>query len=566
MLREGDLDGAARTAREALGRDGKDARAHAVLGQVEAGRGQLQRALRHLTQARRAGDRRPETARVLGQVYRELGRWDDAARAFRAQADAAPDDADAWFNHARSLIDAGRHEESVTGWRSVLKLAPDDADACANLGATLWQLGRREEAVLELELGLERSPAHAGIANKLRDALQLLGAQRLTERDAIDARELLERALDLGADDAELHANLAAALTAAGEVALASEHHQLAIERDTTATRSWYALARWGEIDDPAPLEQLVARDDLPARDVANVHYALGEVHERAQRFEPAFQAFTRANEIRAAASGSYDPRALDALVEQLIEAFPVERFENLPKGPAGEHALVVGMPRSGTTLVERILDAHPAVSGLGERTELPQLVGALPGETVAGKLAVFGHGAAQSLATSYRAALGPPAHGVERLIDKLPMNLLHLGWAALAFPGLRVVHCRRDPRDTILSCWTRNFEGDHNLATFDLDHLAALHASCERLMQHWHRALPRHLLAVDYETLVQSPDRTARRLVAFLDLPWNEQCLTFHRSSSAVFTASAEQVRRPVYTTSVGRWRDYERWAFPAA
>ena len=84
--------------------------------------------------------------------------------------------------------------------------------------------------------------------------------------------------------------------------------------------------------------------------------------------------------------------------------------------------------------------------------------------------------------------------------------------------------------------------------------------------MQHWHRALPRHLLAVDYETLVQSPDRTARRLVAFLDLPWNEQCLTFHRSSSAVFTASAEQVRRPVYTTSVGRWRDYERWAFPAA
>jgi tetratricopeptide (TPR) repeat protein len=562
MLCAGDVDGAVRTAREALGRDGKCARAHAVQGRVDADNGRLEKALRHLTEARRAGDRQSETLRVLGHVYRSLERWDDAADAFRAQADAASEDVDAWFNHARSLVDAGRLDESVASWRRVLELAPGDADACTNLGGTLWQLGQREAAVLELEAGLERTPGHATITNKLRDALAVAGNEQLNARNAPGARAMLERALDLGSEHARVHTDLAAALTATGELELAATHHRRALELDPKLAHSWYALARAGQLDDPAPLEHLLADGSLPADEAAHVLYALGEVHERARRFEPAYRAFARANETQARATAPYDPRTFDQRVDELIEAFPVERFSVSP-GPAGEHVLVVGMPRSGTTLVEGLLDAHPAVSGRGERTELARLVTALPGATVAQKLTAFDENGARSFGAAYKQALGPREGGVQRVVDKLPLNLLHIGWAALALPGLRILHCRRDARDTALSCWTQNFERADYAVAHHLPHLAALHASCERLMVHWVRALPRQVLAVDYETLVRNPARSARRLTAFLDLPWSESCLDFHRSQEPVYTASAQQVRRPIYTSSIGRWLDYEPWAF---
>ena len=225
-------------------------------------------------------------------------------------------------------------------------------------------------------------------------------------------------------------------------------------------------------------------------------------------------------------------------------------------------------MPRSGTTLLEQILAAHPAVAAGGERDDLQLIAGALGGwlqrdEPFPGVAAHLGVETARSLETHYRNRLEKAFPGGGRVTDKLPSNYLRLGLVAAVAPGTRVVHLRRDPMDTGLSCYFTHFGRGQSFAC-DLTHIGHAYREYTRLMDHWRAVRPLPMLELTYEDLVADPETRVRQLLAFLELPWDPACLEFHRQEAAVRTASLWQVRQPLYASSVGRWRRYARHLEP--
>ena len=216
----------------------------------------------------------------------------------------------------------------------------------------------------------------------------------------------------------------------------------------------------------------------------------------------------------------------------------------------------IVGMPRSGTSLVEQIAASHPDVFGAGELKDVGNIASSLSfGQIQRGPI----NDAARKELDHLRNLGGSSL----RMIDKMPANVEYLGLIAMLFPAARVIICRRDPRDTCLSCFFQHFEAG-NLYAFDLNHCGRHHLQTDRLIAHWLKVLPLRMLQVRYEGLVADLEEQSRRIISFLGLPWNPACLSFHQTERTVLTASDWQVRQPIYTRSVGRWRNYERHLGP--
>jgi hypothetical protein len=222
----------------------------------------------------------------------------------------------------------------------------------------------------------------------------------------------------------------------------------------------------------------------------------------------------------------------------------------------------IVGMPRSGTSLVEQILASHPNVFGAGELRDLQRLAEELPARVGAKEaypacLVRLDGSAACALADEYLERIGRRSGAALRVTDKMPLNFLHLGLIAALFPRARIVHCIRDPLDVCVSCYCQDFQGGPNFL-WDLTDLGKFHGEYERLMAHWGSVLPLPILEVVYEELVDNLEAVSRRLISFCGLDWDDRCLAYHQNARAVRTASLVQVRQPVYKSSVGRWRHY--------
>ena len=223
-------------------------------------------------------------------------------------------------------------------------------------------------------------------------------------------------------------------------------------------------------------------------------------------------------------------------------------------------------MARSGTSLVEQIVASHPLARGAGELTKIADLITAF--ERTAGpypdSAAALDAKTSHRLATAYESHLCRVAGGnAARLTDKMPANFMHLGFIALLFPRARIVHCLRDPLDACLSIYFQRFRHGNDYA-YDLADIGFFYRQYQRLMDHWRRVLPLAIHEVRYEDLVADPDGQVRALIEFLGLPWDEHCLVHHRSRRAVQTASAWQVRQPIYASAIGRWRHYEKHLGP--
>jgi len=271
-------------------------------------------------------------------------------------------------------------------------------------------------------------------------------------------------------------------------------------------------------------------------------------------------QAFARLNAGNRRVRGSlvYDVEADVSCFKAIADAFTSDVMNLFAgAGDTSEHPVfVVGMPRSGTTLVEQILASHPDVHGAGELNLLSEVSGGALFPTLGRELPAWGRAYAERLA-----ALAP---GKRRVVDKMPSNFQFLGLIQLMLPNARIIHCRRDPIDTCLSCYSRKF-ADRQDFSYDLRDLGRYYRAYEDLMDHWRRLLPHdRLLEVRYEDLVNDLRTEAERLVAFCGLEWNEACLDFHRTDRPVQTASVNQVRQPIYRSSVSRWKQYARHLEP--
>lgn len=578
--------------------------------------------------ARAALHRRAEAARTDGRLaeaerlYRRLLRidpddsaalhWLGACRLARGEVEAGrplleraaalrPLDARCLYHLAEAQRATGDLDAAVAGYRRCIRLAPALPDPRRGLALALGALGRRLEAAAVFEECLPLAPADTGLHLLALHAFALAG-----ERDR--AGRLLAELADRGVERSRLAAaaaDAARALTEAGSAGDAPAWWRRALGLEPGRAARWndygvllQRLGRFAEAEealrravslDPSlgsARQNLALGGDRPAdeADIAALRrqvneaadatsrmrplYALGRLLERSGRDAEAFACWREANAIERARQ-PFDADAHEAFVERLISLFDAGFFRERQGwgDPSDLPVPIVGLPRSGTTLVERILAAHPLVAAGGERDDLRALAARLP-ESGPGVrpfpegLVDLDHDGARRLSTAYLGALRPLAgHGARHVTDKLPGNYVRLAMVGFVLPRARIVWCRRDPRDVALSCFATDFARGLRFATDIGDCLRVWRAQA-RLLAHWREVLPAPIHVVDYEQLVDTPEEEIGRLLAFVGLPPEPACLRFHERPGDVRTPGVWQVRQPIHGGSVGRWRRFARFA----
>jgi len=533
--------------------------------------GDRQAALRAASDACHAAPNLPQPHYAYGQVWLALGEPARAEQAFAAAIHLAPNWADAWINFGIARYRQGAIEDAKAAMRQALLRAPGHPAAIGNLGAFMRISGEAEGAEALLRQAIDDTPDNAGARlNLVADLLQ-------EERPA-DALALLDAAPALPTEPRALrHWHLQRAL------ALLQTH------RAAEAAAALEAIAALGPIPpDIAPLWHwrhvllaLARTDHAAARDAAGRmeaalagmgpdavlehrimgHYDLAKFWSGLNEHALAFAQWQAGHELLGRIQPFSRPAHL-AFVDASIARFSALRLNAGPRARNNDPApvFIVGMPRSGTTLCERILAAHAQVHGAGERGALSHAFARLgdgSGADAVARIAAMDADALDEAAAPYLAQLHALAPEATRIIDKMPGNYSYVGLAALLFPGARFIHCVRDPRDIGLSIFTFRFHGSHGYA-HDLADLGWTIAQQDRLMAHWRDALPGRVATVKLSDWVEDFDATLARLLAHLDLPPDANCARFHEMEGRVRTVSRSQVRQPVNARGLGRWHAY--------
>lgn len=563
----GEIDAAIAQYQCALALIPDDAELHDALGGMLHAQGRLTEALMHY---RQASALRPDDARLhynLGLVLHDQGDRAASVTEYRRALARAPEDADIHYNLGIALYELGRHADSIASYQQAIALRPDDAATHYNLAAVLEALGRPAEAAGHYERTLALYPDHAGAHNRLGNVLCEQG--RPTK-----AIPHYQRARALRPDDADILANLGKAYRDQGDLAAARKEFQSAIDLAPRRGRYYGALVSLMHVtsgDGVLAAMQMLAQDitSLPRDDQIELRFALAKAHMDLEQPALAFDHLHAGNALKRRTI-AYDEKAALAQFDRVRTVFTpaLLRDRQAWGDPSDRPIFIVGMPRSGTTLVEQILASHPAVFGAGERSELPRGVANLRApninlgfpEIVPGlsdtRLRAFGR--------EYLDAILPSAPTATRITDKMPSNFWFAGLIHLALPGARIIHVRRDPLDTCLSCFSLLFTGDHPYA-YDLGELGRYYRAYAALMAHWRQVLPPDaMFEVAYEDLVADLVPQVRRIVAYCGLDWDDACLDFMATQRPVRNASAPQVRQPIYRSSVGRWRPYAAFLQP--
>ncbi len=535
------------------------AETHNNLGTALLALGRPSEALHHF---RKSVSFRPELALVhfnLGTALAALGCDADALAHYDAALARQLHYPQALWHRANALSRLDRKAEAVAGYETAIAQAPGLSEAYSNLGSVLVALGRHEEAIARLRQALALDGNSAEAHCNLGTALLATG-----RRD--EAMGHYGRALGLKPDFAEAHIGRGNLLQELGRIDEARQAFETAIDvapRHTTAYHSLIDTKRFAP-DDPhlAAMESL-AKDmsSFGTQERLELHFALGKALADAGRYDESHHHFLRGNALKRS-TFSYDEPATLEFLGHLKAKFTraVIDSQRGPGHPSPVPIFIVGMPRSGTTLVEQILAGHPQVFAAGELRVVAESIKAIPGFEAALDNPAPGLDPAllRELGERYAARLAALAPGAAHVTDKMPANYRFLGPIHLALPQARIVHVRRNPVDTCLSCFTRLFTYDQRFC-YELGELGRYYRAYHDLMAHWHAVLPEAtLIEVKYEDVVDDLEGQARRLMAHCGLDWDDSCLEFHRAQRPVRTASAAQVRQPLYRTSIGRWRAY--------
>lgn len=463
----------------------------------------------------------------------------------------------------------------------VLRAAPDTLGALVVLGAAQRRLGHFEAARATLERATRLRPDSV-------EAWHQLATCHWQEGQTDAALGALDRAATLAPTDARFGPIRAEILLTAGRTdeADAILRQQLAAPSPDPGSVLAFARLAHRQQRTGEAIDRLSAMLDAPGLDesarVAGL-FRLTELLDAAGEHDRAFAAASEANTREATLLGMppFDAGAWRSRIDALIRAWSPDAVRRVPRarGVSELPVFIVGMPRSGTSLIEQILDAHPLVIGAGERIAVPELVSLLQGDFATDRSLLLNPERLEQsvvdraagafvtelgkLAPSRRAAGGAPARKVTRITDKLPTNFLHLGAIRSVLPGARVLHCLRDAQDTCLSVFFQHFSQPLPFK-HDLRAIGAFYVEYQRLMAHWSSVLDLRTLDVVYEELVAETASGARRVIDFLGLAWDDACLRFHESRRITVTASMDQVRRPVYRTSVRRHERYARHLAP--
>jgi tetratricopeptide (TPR) repeat protein len=570
-----------------------------MLGIVAHQVGKNDLAVTYIQQAIRLYPEFPAAYSNLGIALRELGKVEEAISSYRQALRLKPDYAEAYYNLGNALFHQGKVEEAIASYREALRLKPNYSDAHNNLGNALKDHGRLDEAITSYRRAIHLNPnngeTHNNLGNALKDqgkldeaitcfrqvlrlnpndadALNNLGNALTDQGKLEEAITSYRQAMRLRPNHADAHANMGFRLVELGrnDEAVASFQEALRLQPKHAEALCQLATLLRGKLPDAdlTVLEQRLAESDMKDADRSMILFSLAEECDAKGEYARAASLLRQANalslSLRRRQGRGYQPDENARFVDSLLAAFTPAFFERVRGfGLETERPVfIVGLPRSGTTLTEQILAAHSHAYGAGEinlaRMDFLALGAQPTDESVFTTLPGLPGEALHRRANRHFAQLGALNAKAARVVDKMPDNYYYLGLLAALFPRAKFIHCRRDARDVAVSCWMTNFR-DYHWAN-DPKHIATRFRDYQRLMEHWRTVLPVAVLNVQYEETVADLAGQARRLVEWCGLDWEPGCLKFNEGFRPVCTASKVQVRKPVYTRSVGRWRNYEQ------
>ncbi len=501
----------------------------------------------------------------LGKTLGDVGRTTEAIEVYELAVKIVPGSGDLYYNLAQLLRVEERFREAADAYNAAIRLKPDNAAGYAYLAMTLCRLNRTDEAEAAVQQARRLAP-------DTTITLIAQGEVALNKLDPATAIAYFRQATEKQPDDYDPWCRLGTALLSQGAFDEAARCFRKALELRPDLVSTYQNLARTGvsAVGDAevAKLLQTLQNEDIAAEDRAGAEFALGKSADEANHYDEAFEHYINGNEIvkkaRAARGVIYFPEKFTAMVDEMVDVYTPEYFQARRDwgDPSDIPVFIVGMPRSGTTLVHQIAASHQAVHGAGELTYIRDIAGSLGGNDAREAALGWTREKIRSNAEMHLARLRAMGPDALRIVDKLPENVIFLGLISVMYPNARVIFCRRDPRDTCLSNYFQNFTGI--LYSFDLANCGHHLVHTYRLMDHFLKVLPLKHMEMQYEELVADLEGQSRRLIDFLGLPWDPACLEFHRTDTGVLTASMWQVRQPVYSSSVGRWRKYEKFLGP--
>jgi len=502
-----------------------------------------------------------DACNLLGILYLETSRSSDALPLFEASATACPNDGRVQYNLGLAHKDLSDNTSAIRHFLRATELMPHDVDAHVAL-ANLQRLDNKlDSAVESYRTGLALAPDHTGARRGLSAVLNQMGVEKNKADDVEDAIKLMQESVDLDPGNAEALMNLGVIYEQVGRTddALAAVRSAIVVKPDFA--NAHYQLAHLLDHSisqqDIRAMEKQFGNLDASARNRGRLAYGIAKSLEKRGDYTQEFGWLREAHKIMAKEDpfdGETQTEFVDKLIERYSEPLTVPAADRIPG--AEKLIFIVGMPRSGTTLTEQILASHPLVFGAGESSVLGEVAVRIHGDmdNVSAMLAL----ASRLISATHKRSNGPPI-----VVDTTPTNFFHIGLLAGLLPNAKIIHCVRHPLDTCLSIYQHPLSRAHNYA-HDFDDFATYYLNYRRLMDHWHALLPDAIYDMVYETTVNDLDASVRAALKHCDLPFDEACIEFHKTNRVVKTPSASQVRKPLYSTSVHRWKRYAKQLEP--
>ena len=561
LQQAGRLQQAEDTYRHVLQLDPRQPDALYLLGTIALQTSRYQKAIELIRQAISIQPGNPYYFYHIGLAAMALNNIAMALQAFQQAVQLKPD-FPAVYNDMGVLLErTGDLNAAIESYRKAIKYKPDFSDAYYNLAGAYEAHGKSDAAIRNYEKALEHNPDDAMIYNNLGNVWRNRG-------ETEPALEKFRKAIQLQPDFAGAYLNIGSVMEQTGDTEGAAAALEKALTFNPGYGEAYYELARITHYheynEDIQAMEKLLRKPDITDELRMYLNFSLGKAFEDLKQYDAAFKHIADGNRLK---RSTYDY----SLEEDRIFFNEIKRIFDKDFFNARRHfgsrnrspIFILGMPRSGTTLVEQILASHPQVNGAGEVNYLRQVIfesaPQITGQHFSDYILSLDRTDIARFGNEYLERIQPYQKESEYVTNKLPLNFLYIGMIRLMFPLAKVIHCVRDPIDTCLSCFKLLFAGKHPYA-YDLQELAGYYLLYQDLMSHWHAMLPDYIHDNHYEILISDQENQTKKLLDFCGLPWDERCLNFHQTKRSVRTASLGQVRRPIYDTSVAFWKHYEK------
>lgn len=561
LLEQGQIDAAESCFRQALAHAPGDAGLFNLLGVVELHRHKFSEAARFFQQAITRSGNEAQFYNHLAHAYKGQGALPEAVKALEKAIALDPGCAEACHNLGNALSEIGQSERAVAAYRKALELRPDDAETLHELAALLLLCGRftETEAIFRRLVLLRPQDIKALIG--LGETLEAQGLSSESER-------VFAQVLSLQPDSSvNSIITYGKFLIQRGHFSKAESLFIQAIRELGDNSKFYYGLSGCHKFtaDDLALLakiENMANAEKVQSSELAGVFYALGKAFDDLGEYAKAFSYYKQANNWYRSRH-PFDQAQRRVVVDKLLNSFGSE-FIGRPgwRSKSDAPLLIVGMPRSGTTLTEQIIASHPLVHGAGELTFWGDAVRSMGGDY---RVALSDEWVRKASADYLQELEKQSGNGCVYFTDKLPGNYLFIGLIHRVFPKAKIIHCQRSPMDTCLSIYFQRFPAGEHEYRHRLTDLVFVYRQYRRLMKYWRETLPPDtLLEIRYEDLIDRQEEMSRKLVEFCGLEWDDRCLEFYKTERQVKTASRWQVRQPIYKTSKERWRNYEAYIGP--